>query len=122
MFKKVSRVMLSMLLFISTAGLTVDKHYCGDHLVSVSFFRDAKSCCGMDGDCCHQVTDTYKLTVDYTHPVFYMTFDRNGDVMPFQAMIYNATMRAGFSSAERSGLSPPPTQHKTLSTLQAYRL
>ena len=122
MFIKVSRVILSMVLFISTTGLTVDKHYCGDHLVSIRFFGDAKSCCSMDGDCCHQVTDTYKLTADYTHPVFNMTFHRDDNVSPFQSMIYNATVRTGFFSTDRFGLSPPPTHHKTLSTLQAYRL
>jgi hypothetical protein len=122
MFNKVSHVLLSLVLFISTTGLTIDKHYCGDNLVSVSLFGDAKSCCDMDGGCCHQETDSYILTVDYTNPVFNLSFDQDTDELPAQATVYTALLLPGFSNIDQSGLSPPLSQRKILSALQNYRL
>lgn len=122
MFTKVIYVLMSLVLLISTTGLTVDKHYCGDNLVSVSFFGHAGSCGDMDGSCCRQDTDTYKLTLDYTTPVFNLTFEQDYDQMPAQAMVYNLLPKDGYCSIDQFGLSPPLIPRKTLSSLQTYRL
>jgi hypothetical protein len=122
MFNKVSHVLLSLVLFISTTGLTIEKHYCGDSLVSVSLFGDAKTCCDMDGGCCHQEKDTYILTVDYTTPVFNLSFNLDTDELPAQAAVCNFIPRPGFSTIDQFGLSPPLSQRKIILALQTYRL
>ena len=122
MFKIVGRILLSLVLFISTTGLTVSKHYCGRHLISVNLFGDAKSFNGMDEGCCHQETDTYKITVDYTHPVFNPDFDQVKDVVPAQATICNFTLQAGYPNTVQFGPDPPPLPRQNLSSLQTYRL
>lgn len=48
-FVKISSLSLAFLVLLSTFSFTVDKHYCGDFLVDVSFTGDAKGC-GMDMD------------------------------------------------------------------------
>lgn len=50
---KISAFLLSLLVLVSTMSFTVDKHYCGDKLVDVSYFGKADSCC-MDGKKMHQ--------------------------------------------------------------------
>ena len=37
-------LMLSSMIFLSSTGLSIDMHFCGDHLRSLSLFGDAKSC------------------------------------------------------------------------------
>jgi hypothetical protein len=120
--QKLIHVLISLLLIISTTGLSIDKHYCGDNLVSYNLFGKAKSCTGMDEGCCHQETDTYKLTVDYTAPVFNMTFEQDYHVIPLPATVYALTLRDGFHIPDQYGPGPPPIPHTTLTSLQAYRL
>ena len=38
---------MALLVLISTVSFTVEKHYCGDHLIDVAVFSKVKSC-GMD--------------------------------------------------------------------------
>lgn len=61
---KLVSVALSLLVLLSTFSFTVEKHYCGSHLVDVSIFSKAKDC-GMASasevkikkSCCKDVVD-----------------------------------------------------------------
>ncbi|TVZ56749.1 hypothetical protein OD91_2047 [Lutibacter sp. Hel_I_33_5] len=44
---KISSTLLALLVLFSTFSFAVDKHFCGDFLVDVSYFGDAKGC-GME--------------------------------------------------------------------------
>jgi hypothetical protein len=46
-FRNIATLSLACLVLISTMSFTINKHYCGDHLVSTSFVLKAKTC-GMD--------------------------------------------------------------------------
>ncbi len=66
MLRKVSHIVLALLLFVTTTGLTFSKHYCHSKLVSVSLFKEAKSCCGPGScSCCHNESETYRLDEDF---------------------------------------------------------
>ena len=69
MLKKLSHIILSLLLLISTMGMAVSKHYCGENLVSVSLFESSSnvSCCDMD-NCCHNETQLYQVKEDFSVP------------------------------------------------------
>ena len=122
MFTKVIHILMSLVLLISTTGLTVDKHYCGNNLVSVSFFGHARSCGDMDGSCCHQDTKTFKLTSDYTYPVINLSFDQDTDEIPVQVPAYVSIPRSSVLNIHPFGLSPPLSPLNTLAALQTYRL
>ncbi len=79
MFKKISHIIIVLLLLVTTMGMTIDKHYCGTRLVSVSILNEVESCCDMGDDCCHNDTETFKLKVDYTHSQINTDFRRNQD-------------------------------------------
>lgn len=68
MLRKVSHIILSSLLLISTMGLVISKHYCSGDLVSVSVFYEANSCCGVS-DCCHNEDLIVKVKDDFSSPV-----------------------------------------------------
>lgn len=67
---KIGSFVLAILVCISTLSFTVEKHYCGDFLVDVSFTGDASDC-GMEKgtvpkkNCCkdevHQVEGQHEL-------------------------------------------------------------
>lgn len=46
---KITSIFLSLLMLLSTLTFMVDKHYCGDFLVDISFTGEAHSC-GMEAD------------------------------------------------------------------------
>jgi hypothetical protein len=65
-FRNISAVLLALMVLMSTMSFTINKHFCGDHLVSTSVFLKAKTC-GMDNpqttekncetivkDCCNE--------------------------------------------------------------------
>lgn len=69
MLKKISHIILSLVLLISTMGMTVSKHYCQGNLMSVSLFGQNKSACNM-GNCCHSETHVYQVKEDFSVPAF----------------------------------------------------
>ncbi len=44
---KVASILMAFVVLCSTMSFTIDKHYCGDTLVSTAIFHEAKSC-GME--------------------------------------------------------------------------
>tara|TARA_R110002126_G_scaffold77796_3_gene193990 strand:- start:58171 stop:58575 length:405 start_codon:yes stop_codon:yes gene_type:complete len=44
LFLKIASFSLALLVLISTFSFTVDKHYCGDFLVDISFTGEAEGC------------------------------------------------------------------------------
>ena len=61
-------VVLSFVVLFSTLSFTVEKHYCGDHLVDTSIFTNAQKCGGMEIEeenyvakpCCKDTVDVIK--------------------------------------------------------------
>lgn len=47
---RIIAVMMAFLMFFTSAGFTMDMHYCGGELKSVSFFGKAKTCHDMAGE------------------------------------------------------------------------
>ena len=67
MYRKISHITFSFLLLVSTIGLVVSKHYCGDEIVSVSVFQEEEPCCDM-GDCCSTESQTFQVKDDFSTP------------------------------------------------------
>lgn len=65
MLKKSLHILISILLLITTTGISISAHYCGDNLRSVSFMSIPASCCD-DTSCCHNETHFYQIDDDYT--------------------------------------------------------
>lgn len=69
MFRKVLHIMLAQLLFISTMGITVHKHYMHGELFDVSFFVEVaedNSYGDCQKKCCVSTVQSYRLDVDFT--------------------------------------------------------
>ncbi|WCC42067.1 hypothetical protein PJJ26_11540 [Tenacibaculum finnmarkense] len=44
LFTKIATIILALLVLISTFSFTVEKHYCGDFLVDISYLGEADNC------------------------------------------------------------------------------
>jgi hypothetical protein len=44
---KITATLLSLIVVLSSMSFTIDKHYCGETLVDISYFGKADSCCDM---------------------------------------------------------------------------
>ena len=122
MLRKISHIIIVLLLLVTTMGLTIDKHYCGTRLVSVSILDEAESCCDMSDDCCHNDTETYKLNVDYTYSQINTDFNQVPIELPALSFHYLSLFEGNSSDAVCSLFIPPRKIKTTLSVFQTYRL
>lgn len=124
MLKKFSHIVLSTVLLISTMGVVISKHYCGDSFVSTSVFHEAKSCCG-DSDCCHNEDSFYQVKDDFSAPaVLAAPILAELDILGhglFAALLEEPVIAENLYFTFTDS-PPPPTIQKVLSLKQVYRL
>lgn len=58
---KLTHIVLSFLLLVTTSGITVHKHYSGNQLYSRSVYVEARSCCQDPCSCCHETMELIKI-------------------------------------------------------------
>lgn len=68
MLKKIVHIVLVLLLTVATTGFTINKHYCGNHLFSVSVFKAEKCDCGDKCKDCHTNVKQVKVSDNYSAP------------------------------------------------------
>jgi hypothetical protein len=64
--KRAGNIMMILLLLISTGGISITRHYCGESVISVSMFSTPKSCCGSGCEHCRNENIFNKVTDDFT--------------------------------------------------------
>ncbi|HEC43463.1 MAG TPA: hypothetical protein ENI20_11600 [Bacteroides sp.] len=122
MLRKIGHIVVSAILLLATVGLTIDKHYCDTRLVSISILGDTETCCDMEDGCCHDESDTFLLTTDYTIANFTGEIDLVSRDIPVQPTLILLSSVSGPSFTDFIGFSPPRKPRQTLSVLQTYRL
>ncbi|WP_372753287.1 hypothetical protein [Labilibaculum sp.] len=68
--KKFGHIIMVLLLLISTAGVSINKHYSGGELFSTAIFVDAESCCETPCGCCKETSEFVQVKADYIASVF----------------------------------------------------
>ena len=68
MLKRILHIVLVLLLAVATTGFTIDKHYCGNQLLSVSIFKADKCSCGGPCKDCHTNVKQVKVSDNYCVP------------------------------------------------------
>jgi hypothetical protein len=68
-FQKLISVAMALLVFISTLSVSIEKHYCCDHLIDFAIFANAEKCASETSDdgsklmaqsCCKDVVDLFE--------------------------------------------------------------
>lgn len=66
MFKKIAHILVVSLLLISTTGISMTRHFCGNSLKSISVFSTPHKCCEGSCDKCHNKHTYKKVTDEFT--------------------------------------------------------
>lgn len=123
MLRKITHIVLSMILLVSTTGISFSMHYCGGELISASVNTKAETCCDGSGGCCENKTIHVEIEDDYVCPVY--TDSTNIEEIDFlfpilfvlHTELIEENIKANF--AFNGSSSPPPTQTR-LALLQTY--
>ncbi len=65
MLRKISHIIVTLLLITTTTGATFSMHYCGGELISASVNKEVKTCCDGTGECCENITIHLDIDDDY---------------------------------------------------------
>lgn len=121
MVKRASHIVLVLLLLVSTSGITISKHYCGGNLRAVTIMTTPDPCCDTEG-CCHNDTEVYQVSDDYSITFLYIDFEQ--EVVPVPVLLaYNSSelIRPDVKNIYTESHSPPGVR-LSLSTIQTFRL
>ena len=123
MLKKISHILLSLLVAVTSMGMTVSKHYCGSTYDSFSIYSTPESCCEGPCDQCHNETMTIKIKDDFSITSFDFNFTRVANLLPAEIQTLHTEIPEMTSSFIISRHTPPPlTVQRVLSNLQTFRL
>lgn len=116
-------VILALLLMVSTAGITISRHYCGEELISASINMEAKLCCDAKDGCCENETCHFEVKDDYM--VAAKTDNHQIAVLNilFPICSFTSTQRLAPENKTSTALHykfPPPERRTCLSLLQTY--
>ena len=109
--KKFSHIILILLLLVSTAGVTINKHYSGGDLFSTALFVEADSCCEIPCGCCDESSDTFKIEAEYLASTFELSEVAQFELLfiSLTALMQSAQTSASTSSKLIGDFSPPPS-------------
>jgi hypothetical protein len=122
MFRKLYHILIATLLFTTTTGFSISKHYCGSRLVSISIDHEEKSCCDMDG-CCHNDTKVFQLNEKVViSPILENNYINSMDLLfPLFYLIRENVLFEDINKSFQISESPPLVKRQTvLSLLQTY--
>ncbi len=89
--KKLIHIGLALLLLLSTTGVSISKHYCGDMLRNVSLYAKVDSCddeMEMPVDCCKDITNHFSVEDDYRFQQTILNLDRPATMVNFIAYLF----------------------------------
>lgn len=98
MYKKVSHIIVSILLLIATTGFSSFRHYCGEDLISDSIVSNQAGCCDDSSTCCHDEVESYRIDTDYLSASISINLEQVAVEIPF-------LMGPKFSNQDRGTLS-----------------
>ena len=137
MIRKIGHIILSALMFTTTVGFTISKHYCGSDMVSFHYLID-ESCdmdmdnmpvrsnhgkCDDDMNCCHTEFESFQFLIDYVQPD---QLELAGNFQTGLIAITSAATMLNNSNCQSSSINfnlyyPPPVKARTQSVLQTFR-
>jgi hypothetical protein len=122
MIKRISHIILALVIFVVTTGMTISSHYCGESLKDMSVLIEADSCCEVPDGCCHDETVTIKIEDSFSISSY--SFDFSEIVLELSAIIelMNFEVQSITEIYFLNHLRPPLKIQTILSCLQTYRL
>lgn len=120
---KILHISIAFLLLISTLGITINKHFCGNRLISSSIFSAPNSCC--NGNCgkCHNESQNIRITDAFESS--FMNVIAENQFVCLQIFSFNRDFQVDYTRDIKNqfanDISPHPIKN-TASLLQSFRL
>ena len=122
MLKKISHIILALLVMVTTMGMTASAHYCGGELRSVQLLTEPESCCGDSCDSCQNEIIKVEIEDDFTISTLNLDFTSEYSFLPALIQLFQETIITE-EVKQVAYHKPPPLKIQTvLSDLQVYRL
>lgn len=122
MFKKVSHIIVTVLLLVATTGFVSFRHYCGEELISDSILADQAGCCDDSSTCCHDEIESFKIDADYLSASLSINLEQIAMEIPFlKGQNFSNPERGKNSSYAFNNLTLPLMYGKVQSYLQVFR-
>lgn len=86
MTKRIFHIAVSLFLLLSTAGVSISKHYCHGTLISTSIFGKAKSCCDSSCGSCQNEMSFSKVTDNFV--ASNLTLEKAKQIQLFQSGLF----------------------------------
>ncbi|MRT93963.1 hypothetical protein [Ancylomarina sp. 16SWW S1-10-2] len=122
MFRKISHILLAIVVMITTMGLTVSAHYCGDELKSIDFISQSDNCCGDSCPNCKNKIIKVDTDDDYTISTFNIDFTNDFILLPALIQLFQGSIYTDLVELVAYHKPPPLKIQSVLSDLQVYRL
>ncbi|MUP39391.1 HYC_CC_PP family protein [Labilibaculum euxinus] len=122
MLKKFSHLLLALVIFVVTTGITVSIHYCGGNVKDVSFLAAPKACCEIPQGCCHNEVFTVKIENDFSISSYTFDFEQLEVALPVLIELIKVETPINVRKNFVEYIVPPPKIQTVLSRLQNYRL
>ncbi len=122
MLKKISHIILALLVLVTTMGMTVSAHYCGDELKSIDLISTSDNCCGDScSDCQNEIIEV-DIEDDFTISLFNIDLTSDFILLPALIQLFHVSIYTE-NEEQVAYHKPPPLKIQTvLSDLQVYRL
>ncbi|MDM8159964.1 hypothetical protein QUH73_09070 [Labilibaculum sp. K2S] len=122
MLRKFSHLLLALVVFVVTTGITVSTHYCGGNVKDVSFLSAPQACCEIPQGCCHDEVFTMKIKDDFSISSYSFDFEQLEIVLPVLIELIKVETPLNVRKNFVEYIVPPPKIQTVLSRFQNYRL
>jgi hypothetical protein len=127
MIRKLSAILLIMMVLVSTVGVTVHKHYCASFLVDTSFIPHIEDACDedmpMEEGSCRDHHEVYKL--DSPIQILSINFELSPSIEWLIVSYFNLQIQDGNQFSKPillAELYPPPTEPNIYTRVQSFLL
>ena len=122
MLKKILHIVFGLLLIVATTGFTISKHYCGNHLFSVSIFKAEKCGCGDKCKDCHTNLKLVKVTDIFSAPdAIHSDVPVTVDLFTVYNLDFSFYTSPAVTTAFTLLKAPPPGNQNSFALLQSFR-
>lgn len=123
MFKRISHIIVSVLLLIATTGFTTYSHFCGEELLAESMQTNKNDCCDVASTCCHEEAEILQIDTEYLLASFDYNFGQSAvEITNLLGSTFNNPVKGSTSITLLDHSTSSRTSQMVQSYLQVFLL
>ena len=123
MLKRISHIAISILLLITTTGLTISRHYCDESMLAAAHDASGESsCCDKTSECCQHEANTLRLESEFEATNCNADFSQLATIAPRPVVLAEEDLPVNVTQFSHFEGPLPPLTQELLSNIQVYIL